>query len=183
MLEAELKVSLAGLDAKTVKDRAEALGFRLHRTVRETDAYYQGVNRDFRQTDEALRLRCCRLLPEGPEEILLTYKGPKLDTASCARVEYETAVADGEAARLLLEALGHRAARIVDKMRREYVRAGVTLCLDEVTGLGWFLELETLLPDESGREAVVTRLLEVLDRLGVSRERLTRRSYLGLLEG
>ena len=57
----------------------------------------------------------------------------------------------------------------------------MTLCLDEVTGLGFFLELETLTPNETARAAAVDRLLEMLDRLGIARMRLTRRSYLELL--
>lgn len=45
MPEAERKASLAGLDAGAVKIRAEAMGFRLQRTIRETDTCYQGVSR------------------------------------------------------------------------------------------------------------------------------------------
>lgn len=181
VLEAELKAPLSGLEPETVQARAEALGFCPLRTLRETDTYYQGVDRDFQQTDEALRLRRCRLLPDGPEENLLTYKGPKLDAVSSARMEYETAVADSEAARSILEALGHSPAFTVDKVRQEYRLEDITLCLDEVTGLGSFLELETLAPDETARAAAVDRLLEMLDRLGIARMRLTQRSYLELL--
>lgn len=46
MPEAERKASLAGLDAGTLKTRAEAMGFRLQRTIRETDTCYQGVSRE-----------------------------------------------------------------------------------------------------------------------------------------
>ena len=69
----------------------------------------------------------------------------------------------------------------MEKLRREYRLDDVTLCLDEVTGLGAYLELETLAPSEEDREAAVNRLLTLLDRLGVSRDRLTRHSYLELL--
>ena len=79
------------------------------------------------------------------------------------------------------EALGYRPVFTVEKLRREYRLEDVTLCLDEVTGLGAYLELETLAPSEEDREDAVNRLLTLLDRLGVSRDRLTRHSYLELL--
>lgn len=182
MLEAELKASLAGLSADEVLRQATGLGFVPTEQCWEMDVYFNGVDRDFAQTDEALRLRRVRPLPHGPEESLLTYKGPKLDGVSSARTEYETAVADGESAEKLLEALGYRRAATVEKRRREYRLEDVTLCLDEVTDLGLYLELEIVTPSEARREAAVERLLDLLARLGISRERLTRQSYLELLE-
>ena len=50
-----------------------------------------------------------------------------------------------------------------------------------MTDLGGFLELELLVPGEEQREAAVARLLALLEALGISRERLSRRSYLELL--
>lgn len=181
MLEAEIKASLAGLSTETLLEQAGSMGFRPAAQLRETDMYFNGNDRDFRRTDEALRLRRVQTLPDGTEESLLTYKGPKLDRVSSARTEYETAVADGETAGKLLEALGYRPAFTVEKLRREYRLDDVTLCLDEVTGLGAYLELETLAPSEEDRETAVNQLLTLLDRLGVSRDRLTRHSYLELL--
>ena len=84
-------------------------------------------------------------------------------------------------AQKLLEALGYRPLAVVDKVRRTYRLGEVTLCLDEVTDLGGFLELELLVPGEEQREAAVARLLALLEALGISRERLSRRSYLELL--
>ena len=49
--------------------------------------------------------------------------------------------------------------------------------------MGPFLELEHLLPDGAERETAVSGLLDLLDRLGVSRQALERRSYLELLLG
>lgn len=180
MLEAELKASLGGLTAEEVADRAVLLGFLPEARVQETDIYFNGKERDFRRTDEALRLRSVVLL-DGTRKSLVTYKGPKLDSVSNARTEYETGVSDGETAQKLLEALGYRPLAVVDKVRQTYRLGEVTLCLDEVTDLGGFLELELLVPGEEQREAAVARLLALLEALGISRERLSRRSYLELL--
>lgn len=181
MLEAELKVSLGDLTAEELAERAIALGFVPGEQVRERDLYFNGADRDFRRTDEALRLRQVQRLPDGPQESLVTYKGPKLDQVSNARTEYETGVSDGETAARLLEALGYRPFATVEKLRRTYRRGEVTLCLDKVTDLGDFLELEILASREEEREAAVARLLALLEELGVPRNRLSRRSYLELL--
>lgn len=181
MLEAELKASLGDLAAEKLADRAAALGFLPVEQVRERDIYFNGTERDFRRTDEALRLRSVRQLPDGPWESLITYKGPKLDRVSNARTEYETGVSDGGTAQELLEALGYRPLAEVNKVRRTYRLDQVTLCLDQVQGLGGFLELELLVPGEEQREAAVERLLALLEELGIPRDQLSRRSYLELL--
>lgn len=181
MLEAELKASLGDLTAEELADRAAALGFLPVEQVQETDVYFNGTERDFRRTDEALRLRSVRRLPDGPWESLITYKGPKLDRVSNARTEYETGVSDGGTAQKLLEALGYRPLAEVNKVRRTYRLDQVTLCLDQVQGLGGFLELELLVPGEEQREAAVERLLALLEELGIPRDQLSRRSYLELL--
>lgn len=181
MLEAELKASLGDLAAEELADRAAALGFLPVEQVRERDIYFNGTERDFRRTDEALRLRSVRRLPDGPWESLITYKGPKLDRVSNARTEYETGVSDGGTAQKLLEALGYRSLAEVNKVRRTYRLDQVTLCLDQVQGLGGFLELELLVPGEEQREAAVERLLALLEELGIPRDQLSRRSYLELL--
>ena len=88
MTEVELKAALTEALAGILPDRLAALGFVPGETVRETDLYFNGGDRDFRRTDEALRLR--RVSSGGEENVLLTYKGPKEDPRSNTRREYET---------------------------------------------------------------------------------------------
>ena len=182
MLEVEIKASLQGLSAAALRERAVSLGFQPAQRLRESDTYFNGSSRDLRDTDEALRLRRVCPLPRGRQESLLTYKGPKLDPLSNTRTEYETAVADGAAAERILLSLGYRPLFTVEKLRQTFRLGEVTLCLDEVAGLGAYLELETLTGGEPQRPEALERLLELLDRLGVPRERLTRHSYLELVQ-
>lgn len=181
MLEIEIKASLAGISVGKLLDRAGALGFEPAGQMRELDLYFNGRDRDFQLTDEALRLRRISRIPHGPQETLLTYKGSKLDQISSTRMEYETVVADGEMVEKILEALGYAPVFKVDKFRREYRLGDVVLCLDEVAKLGTYLELETLVPAEVQQEGAVARMLELLDQLGVPREHMTRDSYLDIL--
>ena len=66
MLEIELKASLEGMFSEEVLHRAQSCGFVPCEQVRETDIYFNGDQRDFRRTDEALRLRSLTVLPDGP---------------------------------------------------------------------------------------------------------------------
>jgi len=186
MTEIELKASLAGIGTEAVAARAAELGFAEESACREEDVYFNGCGRDFRRTDEALRLRTHT--EGGRTETLVTYKGPKLDERSQTREEREAAVADGETMREIFLRLGFPEVMAVKKSRRSLhgggKYAGTTLCLDEVDGLGPFLELETLAPDGTDgaeKESILDGMLSLLDELGVPRENLGRRSYLELL--
>ncbi len=182
MLEVEVKASLSGVSISRLWDVVETEWGPCRAALRETDLYFNGNDRDFRKSDEALRLRSLIDAETGqPVETVLTYKGPKQDSVSNTRLEYETSVGSGDIARKLLEALGYQAVFTVDKIRREYVLDDITLCLDTVTGLGEFLELELLVSEQAQKEPAVARLLEMLAQLGVPQENLTQKSYLELL--
>lgn len=114
---------------------------------RHADHYLAAPDRDFRLTGEAFRLRAV----DGRN--VLTYKGPKQPGAVKARAEVEVPVADGDPSPLLglLGHLGYRPVAVVRKTRRpfaaEHAGRPVTLCLDEVDGVGSFVEVEVLAED------------------------------------
>jgi adenylate cyclase class 2 len=184
VLEIELKASI---DDQTFENLDEKLKGRFIylQSLEEEDHYYNAPDRDFKKTDEALRIREIR----GTEkQSCLTYKGPKLDALSNTRAEYETPVDQAQALHEILNALGYRVILAVRKKRLEYGGTGdledVTLCLDQVENLGAFIELEYVAPDhlsDKEREGVRDRLLSLLDDLGIPRRRLVRESYLELL--
>ena len=178
MTEVELKAALTAELMAALPERLAGLGFVPDEDVRERDLYFNAPHRDFRETDEALRLRT---VSGSRQETVITYKGAKTDHRSNTRLEYETALGEGETARAILLALGFSPVLTVSKHRRTFRRGDVTACLDQVEGLGSFLELEHLLQDESGRDSAVDELLALLGRLGVERQSLERRSYLELL--
>lgn len=186
MLEIELKASVGSMAPTELEQRMQAAGFSFRQGCLEWDTYYNAPDRDFKKTDEALRIREHRT-PEGAK-VLVTYKGPKLDALSNTRTEFETRVEDGDTLRSILGALGFAVILEVRKQRREYAGSGpfenTCLCLDEVQGLGSFLELEYCAEDgvgEEERDSIRDRLLSLLDELEIPRLNLTRQSYLELL--
>ncbi|ERH11438.1 MAG: adenylate cyclase, class 2 (thermophilic) [halophilic archaeon J07HB67] len=178
---------------------AESLG-----GVVQTDTYYDAPNRDFAQTDEALRIR--RETDTGggggvpdrvgapgaepppvdadtdPDRTKITYKGPLVDEGSKTRAEHETVVGSETELVGVLDGLGYEPAATVEKHRERHAVDGYTVTLDAVTGLGEFVEVEAE-TDETGIERVRDGARSLLTELGLDPTDQIRTSYLGLLLG
>ena len=178
MLEVEMKFRVA--DWTAIIAKLEATGAVPEPRREDTDHYFNAPDRDFAQTDEAVRLR--RIGAEN----YLTYKGPKIDTVTKSRPEIELRLADGsqtaaDAVRFL-SSLAYRPVAVVSKFRQVYTfqRDDFTLsaCLDDVGAVGRYVELE-ILADESRYELARAVLLKAVEEFGLVEHE--RRSYLRLL--
>src|SRR5205823_342697 len=144
MLEVEMKFPVA--DFAPLEGKLAAWGATQLESRREEDHYFNAPDRDFARTDEALRLRWVG------RANFLTYKGPKLDPHTKTRTEIEVPLAPGEevleAMIQLLKKLAYHPVAVVQKIRRVFRtnKEGFDLeiCLDEVTNVGRFVELEML---------------------------------------
>ncbi len=167
ILEIEIKAYCDDHDA--VIEKALILGARRGKTSRERDLYLNHPARDFRTTDEALRLR------QVNETVILTYKGPKVGTMSKTRREEEVAVESFEKTLTILKLLGFIPSGTVEKEREIYTLGGIEICIDRVMGLGNFVELELKGTD---RERVEKELFFLAGELGL--DRFETKSYLEL---
>lgn len=178
MYEVELKFRLP--DPGQVLQRFAEWGAQAAAPVDQSDTYFRHPGRDFAATHEALRIR------RTGNENCLTYKGPVIDLRTKTRREIEVPIASGsDAARQfaeILEVLGFQPVRTVQKRRCAWHLAQgdreFELALDEVAGLGNFLEIETL-ADEAERATAADAILGLAADLGLSEPE--RRSYLSLL--
>jgi adenylate cyclase class 2 len=175
--EVERKYRLA--DGAELMDRVRVLGGSFGQPIVQADTYYAHPARDFAKTDEALRIR------RVGDETFITYKGPKIDTASKTRQEIELPLSGGlqgasDHARLL-EALGFQPVAEVRKHRRKatitWDGREVEVALDEVESVGIFVEIETA-ADEAELETAKAALASLADDLGLRDGE--RRSYLEL---
>lgn len=146
----------------------------------QIDQYFAHPARDFAKTDEALRIRTF-----GGASFV-TYKGPKLDTATKTRRELELPLAatdsDGTQFAELLGALGFVPVAIVRKSRRPFHISHqgheVEGAFDEVDGVGTFVELE-LQSDDAGLDAAKSTISTLAAELKLGLHE--RRSYLEML--
>ena len=176
--EVELKFRRRASDG--LEERIRALDVDSAPPIEQRDAYFVHPVRDFRQTDEAFRIRS-----EGAHN-RLTYKGPRLDRQTKTRQELEIEFSSGATSReemvTMLLALGFRESRTVVKRRRtcrlEWENREVQLAFDLVEGLGEFVELE-MMACESDWPAARDSLQRLAAHLGLSDAE--RRSYLELL--
>lgn len=175
MYEVEIKVRA---DHDEVRTHLRGRDASPEGTVTQADTYYDAPHRDFAETDEALRLR--RESAEDDQTVLVTYKGPLVDDSSKTREEYETGVDSPFAVEGILDGLGFEPAETVEKVRERFKLDGYTVTLDDVTGLGEFVEVEVEVPEndvEDAREGA----RGVLESLGLDPDAGIRTSYLGLL--
>lgn len=182
MYEVELKVRAAHEPVRTaLAERGAEAGEH----VVEEDTYYDAPHRAFEETDEALRVR--RRTPRGDGDegtattARLTYKGPLIEERSKTREEFETTVSDPDAVTSALDALGFSAAADIEKQRERFHVEGCTLTLDDVAGLGEFVEVEREVEVESEVAEARERAADLLRDLGLDPETQIRTSYLELV--
>jgi len=177
MLEVELKFRRREPDR--LLERLAELGARDDGSVRQTDAYFSHPARDFGLTGETVRVR------DTEGRAALTHKGPLVDGETKSRRETEVDLAGptaGERMVAWLGAVGFRPVRTVEKRRHTWtlVRAErtVAIALDDVVGLGRFVELETLADDSDfpAARAVLRALAAELELTAAE-----RRGYLTML--
>jgi adenylate cyclase class 2 len=178
VLEVEVKFAVA--DFAPIEAALARWGAIIESPRRDEDRYFNAPDRDFAQSDEALRIRSI-----GNQNVI-TYKGPKIDLETKSRLEIEVSLADGAEAAAdlgrILKHLGYRPTGVVRKHRRiaRLTRAGLELqvSLDDVDDVGQFAEVETVAEESRYAEAKVA-VIAVASELGMTQPE--RRSYLQLL--
>jgi adenylate cyclase class 2 len=168
MIEVEVKARAP----KDIAEKIAALGASVLAVENHQDLYFNSPLRDFKESDEALRIR---IKEEGAR---LTYKGPKLDKTTKSRLERTVKIDDPHQMELILSAIGFVRSAQVRKRRSKYSYEGVVLAIDEVEGLGSFVEVEA--EGVGDYEEQRLKVLSILSQLGLHES--IQSSYLELLE-
>jgi adenylate cyclase class 2 len=177
MLEVEVKAHVS--DFKPIKKRLSEIGAREDKFEHQEDVYFNAPHKDFAQTDEALRIR---LIPrEEGSDIILTYKGAKLDDRSKTRREIEVKIGDKENTTSILENLGFKAVRTIKKDREIYLLHDFIITLDKVYDVGNFVEIEKDINEGENCQEILDKIFKISRDIGIENG-FERRSYLELLE-
>ena len=172
MLEIEVKIRVG--DLRPVRSRLIEAGASAPERAHERDIYYNAPDRDFTRTVEALRVRY------SGDHCVLTYKGAKLPGYSAkAREELSTSVESGLILEQILERLEFKRTAEVEKIREYYRFGTASVALDEVKGLGSFVEIERCTTGEGHN--LQREIKEIARELGIHGEPI-RSSYLELLQ-
>ena len=178
MYEVERKFPVNSFDE--IRSRLTALDCHFAEPVVQVDRYFAHPQRDFAQTDEALRIRSVG------DRHRVTYKGPRIDRVTKTRREIELPLGPGSGtaekmAEVFLQ-LGFREVATVRKQRTtaDFTWNGmpIEVALDRVDQVGTFVELESM-ADETTLDSVRHQLNRLAQHLGLQESE--RRSYLELL--
>ena len=148
---------------------ARALGARDEGVLRQRDTYFAAPRG---------RLKLREQEPGGAQ--LIAYE--RTDVPSARESRYRLVdVPDPEALRAALDAaLGTTG--VVRKRRRLLLSENVRIHLDDVDGLGAFVELEAVVPDGGDPGAEAERVTALREALGLGDDRLEPRGYAALLQ-
>ncbi len=169
MFEIEVKGKID--NKEEIIKKLKSLNFSFIEKKIQEDIYFNGIDRDFKKTDEALRIR------DDNGIYFLTYKGPKIDKISKSREEIEVKVEDKEKLRKILKKLGFKESLTIKKIREIYKKDNITVCIDYIENLGYFIEVEKETNKYDEKE--VKQLLDLLKDLGV--KQLITKSYLEMV--
>jgi adenylate cyclase class 2 len=143
MKEIEIKAKIEeDLSNKIIENNGVFL-----REVFQEDIYFNHPCRDFKESDEALRLR-----KEG-NNFILTFKGRREEGKIKKREEIEAKVE--ESIIEILERLGFKKVCIIRKKRKEFSLGNVKIFIDDVENLGKFIEIE-------GNEEKIFNIMKML---------------------
>lgn len=155
MFEVEGKFSIN--DPQEIRNRLNEAGAGCLGKKREEDLYFNAPHRDYAETDEALRIRF-----DG-DNWEITYKGPKIAMEHAkARQEMNIQVDSGEDFSELFELLGFRRSATVVKNRETWRYGTATVTIDEVEGLGDFVEIECIMKEIPEETSTINEIREML---------------------
>ncbi len=173
MIEIEVKAMVE--DPKQMERSLIELGATPIGIEIQADTYYNAPHKDFKKTDEALRIR----IQDG--KAILTYKAPKIDAISKTRTEIQTEIGDSDSMGNILSALGFSPVATISKKRKNFRLGDFSISLDEVRDLGNFMEIEIAARDSRYYQEKVERIFKFMEKLGKRRESTIRESYLEML--
>lgn len=176
-LEAECKYRVDRLDETRLG--LEQIAAQFVRQETHCDTYLRHPSRDFRSTDEALRIR------EIDGKPFVTYKGKRREGPIKIRPEIELPLVEGTVEDWLTiwSHLGFSIASQVKKTRDVYLlefkSRPTHVTLDHVESLGYFVEIEQILHHADEIAIAQTDIQELAHQLKLTQ--VETRSYLGML--
>jgi adenylate cyclase, class 2 len=169
-MKKEIEVKAKVVNQEKLREKLLSLGCMFSEPVIQEDTTFVDFDGDytvFMPNTNFLRIR------KANGTYLFTLKRPQSNELDS--IERETEISDPEQFKDMLEYMGfHRAVDVVKKRVKTRYK-DMEICLDEVTGLGSFIEVEKI--TEGDGESVQEELFLFLESLGVKREDRVMHGY------
>ena len=163
MKEIEIKARLK--DKKAVVTKLEELGCVFGKVMTQRDVVYVknvGSFEIFNSNDAFLRIRV-----KDNSKILFTVKKPMKNDLDA--LEHEVEVSSKEEMEQAILLMGFKEAVRINKTRQTTTYNGCEICIDDVEGLGGFIEMEKL-ATEGDSEQVQEELFKFFESIGIKKE-------------
>jgi adenylate cyclase class 2 len=168
MREIEVKARLRAKE--DLFKKAATLGITFNEPVIQEDVTYETL---LSKGDPAWNI--FRIRKQG-ENTILTMKY-KASTRSRDNHERETLVENATEVVDMLERLGYSYGVRIKKTRQVAKYNELEICVDEIDGLGWFVEIEKLASDDASVDEIQDELWIILQKLGVSPDDRVHKGY------
>ncbi|MFW9947733.1 MAG: class IV adenylate cyclase [Candidatus Odinarchaeota archaeon] len=192
MIEVEIKVAIS--NPVSLEENLKKLDGIYVISLDHEDTYFNMPRklRNFKKTDEALRLRKSIEFNKNDKEnttvirSFITYKGKKIDQTTKTREEIEVEIKNFEKMKELFENLGFREIFTVKKERELYEfnfkNEKIEVLIDFLPILNQnFMEAEVIVESKEEVPPIRAKLFEFLKKFGISKSDSIRESYLELI--
>lgn len=171
----EIEVKAALRDVHTVQQKLESLGCVLSAPKKQDDMVYvqkTGSLEDFLSNDVFLRIRV-----QNDSKIILTAKKPvRKSPEELVKYEHEVVVDSEKEAQGILALMGYQQAVRTVKVRWTCAYGAYEICLDDIEGLGSFIEIEQMGEKEHAAE-IQAEMFRFLKTLGIAPEDQVKKGY------
>ena len=167
----EIEVKYRIRDSEALLAALEMRGIELGPPVGQDDQAYAPSGSSY--SDGRQGVPFARLRTMAGQHVF-TLKRPAENLLSCE--EHETDVTNRDQMHGAILAMGFRPTVRIVKVRRTARYREMLLCVDELDGLGWFLEVERMVSGDVPGEIVQAELCRFVESLGLEAER-TEQTY------
>jgi adenylate cyclase class 2 len=169
-MEVEVKSKVKNFP--TLRRKLKAMGAKFGSVLNQTDRLFyprEAIKTKAQKSgDYLLRIR------NEDGKHFLAYKG--LTERKGVWVEYEFGIDNPQEARKLIEAMGFGLALILKKKRIPGKLGKIVFCLDQIKGLGDFIEMEIITGKGKSKEAQ-QKIMQIFSQLGIDKGDFVRIGY------
>jgi adenylate cyclase class 2 len=164
MYEVEVKAYLK--DRKGILEKLLNLGCVFSEELHQIDHIFIPENIDFPPPFDVPVLR----IRKQNKKHIFTMKISQSNRQDC--IEKELEILDGDKMLEIVKFLKYKQVPVVDKKRIKTNLNEIEICIDEVLGLGEFIEVEKIVNNENAedRKEIQLGLINFLEELGVNKE-------------
>ncbi|MEM4576890.1 MAG: class IV adenylate cyclase [Candidatus Nezhaarchaeales archaeon] len=171
MIEVEAKVPVSEREKQLILEKLRRIN-SMEKAYEEEDLFFISINDPSFGNNKTLKLR------KSNGRTKLIFKTKRAGDGFKENLEIEVEVKEKDTGNLvqLLNLLGFKESLVIRKRRLSFCFDHYTINVDDVEGLGSFVEIE-ILTDESEVERARNEISKILSVLGISEKEIILKSY------